>query len=425
MTADLWSIAVSDAHDAYDLRGIGGWSDAALGEAVGSVLAIPKVAPADSFVLHSPLELLARLCLLARIEPSARQGARRRLLWLAASYEAAGPGLPRPRLVEPAQPIDDVARRLVASLEAGDLDDIDRYAAALGAQATPSELRQLLGRPVAASLAAAAHGSIYLSLLPRAATAGGPLGSMLRGLARDLGRHPDWRLRWFEDPDEPSVTESLADALLAVPMLGSPGSNTIHPLMCQAEESGLASKLASGILRDGPVDVGLARAQLSRIAAWSMLEEPNHHAYGWSHCMTMPQAVLALAADTADPGVAVAVAATHVIGFRAALGERSLEPLYEPEPVAASDLGEAMSEGPATAAAYAWHASTDPIAIRLLEASLASRAAPHHDAHYAKYTLACFDAADADPSHERLYLAAAAFLGGYWALEGDDAFFAT
>ena len=46
---------------------------------------------------------------------------------------------------------------------------------------------------------------------------------------------------------------------------------------------------------------------------------------------------------------------------------------------------------------------------------LAARAASHEDAHLAKYTLACFDAAAADPEQRRLYLAAAAYLGAWWA----------
>ena len=46
---------------------------------------------------------------------------------------------------------------------------------------------------------------------------------------------------------------------------------------------------------------------------------------------------------------------------------------------------------------------------------LVTRAALHHDAHYVKYTLACLDATAIDRTHERLYLAAAAKLAGYWA----------
>ncbi|MGH9024913.1 MAG: hypothetical protein ACRDWD_02175 [Acidimicrobiia bacterium] len=40
-----------------------------------------------------------------------------------------------------------------------------------------------------------------------------------------------------------------------------------------------------------------------------------------------------------------------------------------------------------------------------------SRAALHPDAHVVKYTLACLDAATADPEQDRLCLAAAAYLG--------------
>ena len=47
---------------------------------------------------------------------------------------------------------------------------------------------------------------------------------------------------------------------------------------------------------------------------------------------------------------------------------------------------------------------------------LATVAATHHDAHLVKYTLACLDAAEADPSARRLHLAAAATLAGWWAV---------
>ena len=47
-------------------------------------------------------------------------------------------------------------------------------------------------------------------------------------------------------------------------------------------------------------------------------------------------------------------------------------------------------------------------------ARLASRAAVLEDAHLAKYTLACFDAARDDPEAGRLYLAGAAHLGAWW-----------
>jgi hypothetical protein len=56
-----------------------------------------------------------------------------------------------------------------------------------------------------------------------------------------------------------------------------------------------------------------------------------------------------------------------------------------------------------------------PAAVPAIATELASRAALHEDAHVVKYTLACFDAARADPEHARLFLSAAAFLHGWWA----------
>src|SRR6476620_2565125 len=65
-------------------------SDAELTDSVARVISRPKAEPADSFILHAPLELLARSALLTLIEPQDRDLARRRMLWLGATYAAAG-----------------------------------------------------------------------------------------------------------------------------------------------------------------------------------------------------------------------------------------------------------------------------------------------------------------------------------------------
>ena len=360
-------------------------SDVELFSAVSRVLAEPKAAPADSFVLHASLELLARVGLLRYVHPDARAAARRRLLWLADTYAAAGDPVEPPARYQ-ADSVEDGAAALVAALAAGDLDDVDAIATWLGAAATPADLRRLLAQPVAASLAAAAHGSILLYLFPRVAPGGEVDGGIIRGPLRELARHPDWRLRWFEDPDEPSAGGSLSQALLDVPLLGVPGSSFIFPIMSQAEETGIAPKLLSGLLDGG--DLRTARRQLARVAAWSMLQEPDDHAnYGWSHCLTMPQAVMGVAgAGGVDARTATAVAATHVVGFRAALGSRSLVPEDPPSP------------------------PSPPVDVT----GLATYAALHEDAHLAKYTLACLDAAADDPEHRGLYLAAADRLATWW-----------
>jgi hypothetical protein len=141
-------------------------------------------------------------------------------------------------------------------------------------------------------------------------------------------------------------------------------------------------------------------------------DDPTHAPYGWTHCLTLAQAAARMAATAKDPRRAVAVAATHVVGFRAALSNTPVTDGYEPEPVGI-DVRDALDASPQIAAAAVHHAP--PSAVAAITTELASRAALHHDAHVAKYTLACFDAAHADPEHARLFLAAAAFLHGWWA----------
>lgn len=349
-----------------------------------AALSVPRRDPADSFVLHASLELLARAHLFHLARPEAREAGRARLRQLTATYEGWGEPVEAPRSVRPDPD------RLVAALADGDLDTVDAHAVALAGRGVgPGDLRVALGPSIVRSLAAAAHGSILLHLLAREGLGASVPVGLARQALREMARQPTWHLSWFEDPDEPEVTATLAEVLVDVPVLGSPGSDFIYPLMHQAEASGLAPTLLRGV-REHP---GAAERTLARIAAWSMLQEPPDHApYGWSHCLTMPQATVRLA-DVSPH--AVAVAATYVVGFRTALGQVRLDPQWRPEP----DAPEAdawFEVSPATAG------------------DLAGFALAHHDAHLAKYTLACIDAAAHDPTHRHLYLAAAARLAAYW-----------
>jgi hypothetical protein len=87
---------------------------------------------------------------------------------------------------------------------------------------------------------------------------------------------------------------------------------------------------------------------------------------------------------SSDSVAAVSIAATFVVGFRAAM---SAAPLGDDVPVA-------------------------PPAETVTE--LVTHAATHPDAHLVKYTLACLDAAAWDPDRAGLYLSAAARLGRCW-----------
>ncbi len=387
-------------------------TDAQLADGVSARLAHPKVAAADSFILHAPLEALARTALLPLVEPSARAAARERLAWVGETYTAAGEEL-GPAAPRAYDGIDVATAHLVAAIDAGDLDDADATAAWLGATVTPIELARLLADDVIPRLSAAAHGSIFLYLLPRVAPRSPVAAGALRGLARELARYPDWRLHWQDHrPRHATGGADLVAALRRPPSPGDPGSDFIFPTMSLVESSGLAAELLDGPTRSA--DVRTATRDLLRLAAASMLQDdPAHAPYGWSHCLTMPQSVLGLAQmGAADPSTATAVAATFVLGFRSTQGTVAVDPDQVPAPSTAPDPVEALDGSPAEAAAAAFHADDDQAAAVL--ARLASKAAAHEDAHLAKYTLACVDAARADPDARRLFLAASAHLAAWW-----------
>jgi hypothetical protein len=395
-------------------------SDLRLVEGVADVLATPREDPADSFVLHAPLELVARTALLPFVAPEQRAKARERIVAVGTDFEAFGP---------PVAPHEEVAEydslaagvaRLGAAIEAGDLPAVDAAARWLGRTATATELRELLAADIVPRLSAAAHGPIFLHHLPRVAPRGEISGELLRGLAREVGRAPDWRLRWIDEPAAPTIDpgpDAMFEALATVP-LGSrePGDTPfIYPLMARVDEPGTAANQLRGVV--GGDDIAARGRAILRAAAWSMLLEPDDHApYGWSHSLTMPQAVVGLGrAGVVDPRPALAVAGTYVVGFRSLLAERALVPEF-PHDDPGLPLAEAFAAGPDAAAAAVWHGLGRDLDPRVVIGELTTRASSQRDAHLVKYTLACLDAAADDPEHARLFLSAAASLVGWWTL---------
>ncbi len=387
-------------------------SDARLVATVAHVVSQPRAEPADSFILHAPLELAARTGLLAHVAPTARDQARRRIVTIADQYEAFSPPVPPPARRDFESPTA-AARELGAAIDAGDLEVVDEIAAWLGRSVPAGALAPLLADALVPRLAAAGHAPILLWVLPRVAPRGELPASLLRPLARELARQPTWRVTWPDQrpPAPPQAPEALFDAIRATPRLGVPSSDFIYPVVSQVERTGVAAALLGETTGGVAPDAG-AR-QVLRAAAWSMLDEPDDYApYGWTHCLTLPQAVLGVARDCRDPGAALAVAATYVVAFRATMARRPLD-TTAPAAESRGTLLEALEREPADAAATVWHAPT--AAVPELTTELATRASVQGDAHLVKYTLACLDAADADRAEARLYLAAAASLHTYWA----------
>lgn len=349
-------------------------SDDELFDQAVTLVSRPKAAPANSFELHAPLELLARRILLDRVDAGRREAARRRMSWVAETYAQSG-----------------------ESIAETDRDPLTM---------TTDEL--------VASLSAAAHAPIFHMLLPRVAPRSPAATTLARPLVHELNRYREWKIEWIDaQPLTGSGDEhALTRALLDTPRLGVPGSDFIFPIMHQVDSTGVAADVISPLLGSG-TDLAASARAIARVAALSMLQDdPAHAPYGWTHCLTLAQAAAGLAAATKNPLRAVAVAATHVVGFRAALSSAPVVDRYVPEPVEVDAL-EALDASPQIAAAAVHHAP--PSAVAGIATELASRAALHPDAHVAKYTLACFDAAHADPDHARLFLCAAAFLHGWWA----------
>ena len=363
-------------------------------------------------MLHAPLELTARLALLPYLAPDHREAARLRLFSIAGQFDAFGPAVDEPTTTtdfDTAEAAD--ARSWSRRSTPSDLEAVDAAAAWLGTHVDGARLRSLLADTIVPRLSAAAHGSILLYQLPRIAPRGEVTAELLRPLARELARYPDMATRIGPDGvstaavTEPEPGDRLFSALAATPQLGVPGSDFIFPVMSQVDDNGVAAEVLDRFGGATSIWPSGARAIL-RAAAWSMLAEPETHVpYGWTHCLTLPQAVLGVAGSCANPRAALAVAATYVVGFRAA---------FAAEPLVADVRRTGAAPRPRDRVAIQagrggrGRLARGPMADADIVTELASRAAVHVDAHFVKYTLACIDAAHFDPTHARLYLAAAA-----------------
>jgi hypothetical protein len=408
----LHGIRVSEIVDEYHRRDLLELDDQRLVESAAAIIGVPRdevLGDRYSYVLHAPLELLARAALLPYVAPNAREGARMRIVSLAAGYEASGP----PAADPPAAHFDslsDAAVTLVGAIDGGDLDDVDTAAAWLGARARPDQLGPLLADTVLDRLSAAGHANIYLALLTRTQPRG-VAGQMLRHPVRELAKGSVRRIRV---PCTYSVVDTrgthaleLLGTLTDQNSIGPPHSLFIAPLVEYAQERGVFERFVEDRVFVAPDRTSF---ELLRFAALAMLQGPDEHApYGWTHCLTLALAPLQISGSCSDPGRAAFVAIAYLAAHWAGLGAGTVDYWFSPRAVEAG-IDEALTDTPAVAAAAAWH-TADP--ARTLTA-LATSASLAHDAHRVKYTLACLDAAAADPAQRRLYLAAAAHLNAWW-----------
>lgn len=391
-------------------------SDAALINGVAAAIAAPKRAADTSFLTHAPLELAARAGLLPMVAPQARDQARRRIAAIAGEYAQAGE-----EIETAAKSYADeraACHMLISSLHEGDADEVDAALVYLALRLPLRTLRRLLVDEVTPHLGAAGHAPILLAELPRLEARVAAVSGLLRAPLRQIAKMPDVRISWCGNMDDISAAtdaERVMFQRLAAPPPVASESVYIAQTMKAVEANGFAARMLADVTAGMPVE-GASRVFL-RTGALAMLQDDARHApYGWSHALTMPQGVLANADASGDKIALVRVAATHALGFRATLGKTRLVDEPPPRP----RQGDYFNVDPIEAAGAVYHAGENETPS--IRTALATRAATHGDAHLAKYTLACFDAAARDPEASRLFLAAAAYLGAWWDAHPDASF---
>jgi hypothetical protein len=395
-------------NDAWARCPLASVSDGTLVQSVAAAIARPKIQIDSSFLLHAPLELLARAWHLQHLPPNKREAARRRVAEIAVRYAGSGHEIEsRPKEYPDT---DHALSEACTALRTGDADTVDAALLFLLPRISVEHLRSSLADEILPSLASAAHAPILLMMLPIGASRFPGASALLRSPLRALSLHADLRLTWMETARSSATGDApgLFDCLAAPLHIQSP-EESIAPTMLAVERDGYAARLLAP--STSAVAVRDAKRILLRVAALSMLrDDPAHAPYGWTHCFTLPHSILSLTDVVSDTVRAVRIAATHALGFRATLGHTRLVYPYAPEPRLDSSL---LGLEPASAAAVAYHSVGDR--RRSLRTQLIECAAAHADAHLVKYTMACLTACDQDPDESSLYLAAAAYLGAWWA----------
>jgi GNAT superfamily N-acetyltransferase len=390
-------------------------SDRELVAAAARRLGIPRAsvqAHQTSFVLHAPLELLARAMLLPAVADDARDRARRRITTMVDRYEEAG----APFELECAPTGTAVTRhteQLLDALRRRDATAADCAADHLDQHAGPAVIARSLAEATLPQLAAAGHANIFVGLLARPTVVRPPatmLRSVIRSLVTDDARPmPVPAMSTTPDPD---AAMDLFDLLAELTPVGPAQSPFIAPLVEHAFARGLVEPLFAGGGFRSPAE---APRELLRFAAQGMLQgDPEQAPFGWTHCLTLAQGALRAGRLAGDAALGTYVAMVYLLAHWGAYGIGQLDPDHVPEPSRRS-LDDALRAAPSEAAAVAWH-HPDRTATA---STLATAASINHDAHRVKYTLACLDAAAADRAAEPLFLAAAAYLNSWWELRGD------
>jgi hypothetical protein len=426
MTNPLTGIPPTEVSRYYHDRHLSTLSDAELFVRVAELLHPPKL-EFSSFTLHAPLEALARFSLLSAIPESRRSSARMQIVSLAARYESIGKSVTSsPRL--PGRPsADDVFLTLEDAIASGDLDTADAAGIWIGENISPGEFVVRCQRIMLKYMGAAVHGPIYLSLVARATqTIERAAMAMTRGFTRQLAVESARVLQMpsIRGRAEPALAPEALERLFWQGMVGGEDVGMTDPLgiwkiVDRAVQTGVVEQAMSRAWQEvSEAQWESAMKGIVRGAAHAMIQDTAQHAkYGWTHCLTIPQALWVLGPYAQDKLGVIRLASVVGVGFRHAHGRRKIS----------DDLGlsrlkipfsEALQQGSREAASVAYFAVGDE--VDAIEKTIAEEAAIREDAHLVKYTLACFDSAAMNPAAAPLFRAAAAYLLAIWMADADS-----
>lgn len=402
--ASLWALAGFDvASDPLGLRCM---------QACFQEVAAPKVQH-DSFAMHAPLELMARLRIgVLSLDDwgVATQGlARIQAVATALAYREQGQASgAMPTALSAAEAL----LALKQAIDQGDIAGAQSAAMAVAATSAVADLVKALAPDWVQRLACGAHAHLFLSHLAHVQAFAPSLSShALQALpiyAGELARHPAHRVQASSLVSSASSTVQAAPALRSallglVPLAGSV-SGSIQAVVQQTLDAGVASALMAMVpSAEALVSDRLWRDCMSAVCEVplrSMLEDTASKAkYGWTHALTLPLATWHLALQGAlERRQALAMAALHVAAFRAVIGTGPLPDL---------PLSLVLS-------------GVEPVMDETFE-GLFAQACTRPDAHLVKYVLACQDLGQMAPSLERLGRHAAKHLTAIWVQEQPDA----
>lgn len=153
------------------------------------------------------------------------------------------------------------------------------------------------------------------------------------------------------------------------------------------------------------------------VAARLMLTAQTELEYGWSHCLTLPEAAWTFAhGGEVDEELAALVALSYVVGFIAALGFPGWPSLPTAGSTPATKIDsfrQALASPTPTDAVPICLGATEPFA-RQAWGEVVSMASEMEDAHLVKYVHSCLRSASRKPAAEPIFLAAATRLLARW-----------